>query len=197
VADQYWYKKPTRMGLMEKGPYSLAEMRQLYRQGELGRAHQVSIDGGEVWQAAQEFPELFQRQAAPAPPPPPPPPPPEEQRPSEWEEIDLGLEPEPSQSQSPPADPNQAGPVINVHASQTREHETNGMAVAGFVLSLLGFTCLTALLGFIFSLVALNSNNRANRGLAIAGAIISGLWLLAWLVYILIVIVLVAAQARA
>jgi TM2 domain-containing membrane protein YozV len=82
VADQYWYRKPTRMGLMEKGPYSLSEMRQLYRQGELGRAHQVSVDGGEFWQAAQGFPELFQRQAAaapPSPPPPPPPPPPQDE----------------------------------------------------------------------------------------------------------------------
>jgi len=70
-------------------------------------------------------------------------------------------------------------PLVNVNAGtqQSSRHGTskpegtNGMAIAGFVLSLLG----CGLLGLIFSLVALNSKNRANRGLAIAGAIIGGL----------------------
>jgi hypothetical protein len=55
---------------------------------------------------------------------------------------------------------------------ETKAETTNGMAIAGFVLSLLG---CTAPLGFIFSLVALNGKNQANRGLAIAGAIIGGI----------------------
>jgi hypothetical protein len=55
---------------------------------------------------------------------------------------------------------------------EAKSETTNGMAVAGFVLSLLG---CTAPLGFIFSLVALNGKNQANRGLAIAGAIIGGI----------------------
>jgi len=66
-----------------------------------------------------------------------------------------------------------SGPVINVTVPPPEG--TNGMAIAGFVLSL--FPCLS-LVGLILSLVALNSPNKANRGLAIAGAIIGGLWCL-------------------
>ena len=56
----------------------------------------------------------------------------------------------------------------------------NGLAIAGFVCSLLG---CTALVGFILSLVALNQITKAQpaqqgRGLALAGAIVGGLWLL-------------------
>jgi hypothetical protein len=48
---------------------------------------------------------------------------------------------------------------------------TNAMAIAGFVISLVG----CGPVGLILSLVALNSPNQANRGMAIAGAIIGGL----------------------
>ena len=92
MTQQYWYKKPTPMGPMTKGPYSLEDMRQAYRQGELGRAHQVSIDGGDDWQSAERFPEIFQRRPAP-PPPPPPPPPPQEEEEDPPIEIDLGPPP--------------------------------------------------------------------------------------------------------
>lgn len=58
---------------------------------------------------------------------------------------------------------------------------TNGMAVAGFLFSLLGIPCcmtiLFPLLGLIFSMVALGQTNRDGaengRGLAVAGLIIS------------------------
>jgi hypothetical protein len=52
----YHYKK----GMMQLGPYGLEHMRDLVRQAELGRAHQVSADGGASWLPASEFPELFQ-----------------------------------------------------------------------------------------------------------------------------------------
>lgn len=55
---------------------------------------------------------------------------------------------------------------------EPKAEAANGMAITGFVLSLLG---CTAPLGFIFSLVALNGKNQAHRGLAIAGAIIGGI----------------------
>jgi hypothetical protein len=55
---------------------------------------------------------------------------------------------------------------------EPKAESSNGIAIAGFVLSLLG---CTAPLGFIFSLVALNGKNQANRGLAVAGAIIGGI----------------------
>lgn len=50
--------------------------------------------------------------------------------------------------------------------------ETNGLAIAGFVVSLVG----CGPLGLILSLVALNSQNKGNRGLAIAGAVIGGIF---------------------
>jgi hypothetical protein len=55
---------------------------------------------------------------------------------------------------------------------EPKAEASNGMAIAGFVLSMLG---CTAPLGFILSLVALNGTNQANRGLAIAGAILGGI----------------------
>lgn len=66
---------------------------------------------------------------------------------------------------------------------------TNGMAIAGFVLSLLG----CGLLALIFSLIALNSKNRANRGLAIAGAIIGGIVTLLQILWAILVIAAVAS----
>jgi hypothetical protein len=67
------------------------------------------------------------------------------------------------------------------------QESSNGLAIAGFVLSLLG---CTAPLGFIFSLVALNGRNQANRGLAIAGAILGGIATLGfvlWLVWMVLI----------
>ncbi len=79
--------------------------------------------------------------------------------------------------------------VIGSGASST----TNGMAVAGFILSLLGspgmcccyccfFTLPCSILGLIFSCIALSQINRnpmqGGKGLAIAGLVISILGLL-------------------
>lgn len=71
---------------------------------------------------------------------------------------------------------------MNQHAyPQHNPPPSNGLGVAGFVLSLLGFlgTCgLLSPIGFILSLIALR---KEPRGLAIAGAIIGAvgsLWLL-------------------
>lgn len=92
---QYWYKKATRAGLLAHGPCTLDEMRQLYRQTLLARSQQVSIDGGDSWRSAGEFPELFQR---PAPAPPkfrePEPPPLEEE--ADGLAIDIDLQPTPA-----------------------------------------------------------------------------------------------------
>ncbi len=72
---------------------------------------------------------------------------------------------------------------------QAPPSETNGLAIAGFVISLVGCGPL-GLIGLILSLVALKSPNKSNRGLAIAGAVIGGLNVLAcfcWLgLYILL-----------
>jgi hypothetical protein len=88
-----------------------------------------------------------------------------------------------------------SGPAPGVGAAGAPP-ESNGMAIAGFVCSLLGcLTCLPALLGLIFSLVALSGKNQANRGLAIAGAIISGIWLVLWVLYVIFIIFISVANA--
>jgi hypothetical protein len=49
---------------------------------------------------------------------------------------------------------------------------SNGMAIAGFVCALIP---AVSIIGFVLSLIALNSTNRDQRGFAIAGAIVGGL----------------------
>ncbi|MGE5133117.1 MAG: DUF4190 domain-containing protein [Gemmatimonadota bacterium] len=59
---------------------------------------------------------------------------------------------------------------------------TNGLAVASFILGLLGLAGLGAVLGIIFGIIALSQLRRRpqrGRGLAITGLVLSGLWLLA------------------
>jgi hypothetical protein len=77
-------------------------------------------------------------------------------------------------------------PVINVNVPRqaVQSESSNGLAIAGFVLSLVGFGPL----GLILSLIALNSKNQANRGLAIAGAIIGGLMTLCVCGYVVFLI---------
>lgn len=83
--------------------------------------------------------------------------------------------------------------VIQVNVPQPSQSEgTNGLAIAGFVLALVG----CAPLGLILSLVALNSKNKANRGLAIAGAIIGGLLTLCGCGYAVAVFIVAASQAQ-
>ncbi len=84
--------------------------------------------------------------------------------------------------------------VINVNVPQTTSQTegTNGLAVAGFVISLVG----CGPLGLILSLVALNGKNKANRGLAIAGAIIGGLFTLCGCGYAVLMIIAAAANAQ-
>ncbi|MGE5133118.1 MAG: DUF4190 domain-containing protein [Gemmatimonadota bacterium] len=57
----------------------------------------------------------------------------------------------------------------------------NGLAVASFILSLPGFLVVTLLLSIVFGIVALAQGSRRQqrgRGLAIAGLVISGGWVL-------------------
>ncbi len=89
-------------------------------------------------------------------------------------------------------------PIINVNVpSQSRGGgdggDTNGLAIAGFILSL---TCCLSWLGFILSLVALNGKNRNQRGLAIAGAIIGGILTLLQCLYGVLHVIVIAANAR-
>ena len=56
MSNSYHYKK----GQMQLGPYPLERMQGLARQGQVGRTHQISTDGGETWAAGSTFPEIFQ-----------------------------------------------------------------------------------------------------------------------------------------
>jgi len=65
----------------------------------------------------------------------------------------------------------------------------SGMAIAGFVLGLLGFTGITAILGIVFGSVALSRIRRTaegGKGLAIAGIVLGSCWLGFFLVLIVI-----------
>jgi len=59
-----------------------------------------------------------------------------------------------------------------IRSEEQKQPASNSVAIAGFVLSILG---CTAPLGFILCVIALNSRNQSNRGLAIAGAVLGGL----------------------
>jgi len=55
MTKTYLYKK----GTMQLGPYPLDKMRALARQGQVGRSHQISGDGGNSWDAGAAYPEIF------------------------------------------------------------------------------------------------------------------------------------------
>lgn len=76
----------------------------------------------------------------------------------------------------PPTSGNNPGtpPLV---PSGSQPNGSNGMAIAGFVCSLLPFTVL---FGLIFSIIGLSKASEQNgqgRGLAMAGVIISAIWL--------------------
>ena len=204
------------------GPFELSEMQRRVQRGMVGRRSEVSRDGAS-WRQATEFPEIFRKPSL-APEPvieiaPVIEPGPVEPVQDRWFIVLHGVQqPEPV----PLATLQQyvASGIIRKDDVVCKQGEnqwtivrslpelamfvkkedepkaeaSNGMAIAGFVLSLLG---CTAPLGFIFSLVALNSKNQANRGLAIAGAIIGGIGTLGCVlsgVWWMIIVMAAAAQ---
>jgi Domain of unknown function (DUF4190) len=79
--------------------------------------------------------------------------------------------------------------------------KTNGMAVASLVLSISALFCgLPAILGIICGHVALGQINRRGehgRGLAIAGLVIGYVFVVLFLVFVVIVVLLSAANTNA
>ena len=70
----------------------------------------------------------------------------------------------------------------------TPKHTTNGMAIAGFVISLVSLLCCgsTSFLGLIFSIVGLVSAKNYDgdgKGLAIAGIILSSLFVILFVIF--------------
>jgi hypothetical protein len=180
------------------GPFDLTAMQQKAQRGIVGRVTEVSRDGSD-WRNATDFPELFhshtpQPRIEPEPiavvsdPP---------RRVSEgWYVVLQGIQqPDPV----PLATVQQfvASGIIKkddvvckvgdsnwsivrsvpelamfIRQDEQKQPSSNSMAIAGFVLAVLG---CTAPLGFLLCVIALNGRNQSNRGLAIAGAILGGL----------------------
>jgi hypothetical protein len=97
------------------------------------------------------------------------------------QESQMTFQPPPDENQ-PPDNPNPNQPTYNPYPQQPYPQQpypygppqaagTNGMAIAGFVLS---FLC--SILGLVFSIIGLNQakeRGQGGRGLAIAGIVIS------------------------
>jgi hypothetical protein len=56
MSKRYHYKK----GAMALGPYGLERMKSLAGQGQIGRSHQISDDGGDSWRSGAEYSEIFE-----------------------------------------------------------------------------------------------------------------------------------------
>jgi hypothetical protein len=116
-----------------------------------------------------------------APPAPPPAPPPV---PNPYAPPDLSGPP------NPYAPPNLSGAAQPVAAG------TNGLAIAAFVLGLVGWlVCVGSLLAVIFGSIARNQIRRSGdrqqgAGMATAGIILGAIGLVLWLVYLVLAIAL-------
>jgi hypothetical protein len=78
----------------------------------------------------------------------------------------------------PPAYPAPADP----YGQYAQPEKTNGFSIASLVLGILGFLCITALLGLIFGFIGLSQTKggrEKGRGMAIAGLVCSGVWIVA------------------
>lgn len=72
-------------------------------------------------------------------------------------------------------------PGVHYYTADQPAQGTNGFAITAFVLGLLGFALLSALLSVIFGIMALNKikhRPQRGKGLAIAGLCLSGLWVI-------------------
>jgi hypothetical protein len=142
-----WYYA---VGGQRQGPVGFDRLRQLAYSGQIGPSDLVWTEGMADWQAAHTIAGLGSPRVATTPPPPPPPPP---QQYGYYGAAPMGYA--------------SSGPVGQSY---------NGMAIAGFVLSL-----TIPLLGVIFSWIALSgikrTGNEEGKGLATAGMVISTVFL--------------------
>lgn len=203
------------------GPFDLESMQQKAQRGIVSRITEISRDGSD-WRKATEFPELFRRPTAAAPVRPEPMvaeavPIDSPTLSNGWYIVLHGVQ-QPDPVPLSTVQQYVATGIIKkddvvcrvgernwsivrsipelavfIREEEPRHESSNGLAIAGFVLSLLG---CTAPLGFIFSLVALNSKNQSNRGLAIAGAVIGGLATIGAVLWLVWFFILVGAAAN-
>lgn len=163
------------------GPLSREDLLTQVRSGRISGLHEVSSDGA-TWKRAIEHPSLAgeeppQLALSPEPEPPPPPPLPVPTQPI--------AVPAPPIPQSPPpitpAAPPYLMPVpLAWPPPPERARESNSLAVAGFVCSVIGlFIGILSVLGLILSASALSRTE--GRGLAIAGLVIGIIGAVGWL----------------
>ena len=135
MTKSYHYKK----GMMLLGPYRLERMQDLVQQAEIGRAHQISTDGGTKWEAADEFPELFQYdEPEPAPLPSAPPLPPENDAPPLPPEND-----ENGTMVEPPRPRKRKTTLATRRAARAgKDAPSNPFAISGFICSLVAAVLL-------------------------------------------------------
>jgi hypothetical protein len=140
-----------------QGPVPFDQLRQMTTAGQVAHADLVWHEGMADWQPAGSIPAL-------APPP----------------------QLQPIYPTPPPQYQGYAPVQVGYNTPEFAGRSHQGMAIAGFVLSLVFFFPVCTILGLIFSLVALNgmktTSNQSGRGLAVAGTVISmivgGLWVL-------------------
>jgi len=138
-----WYY--TQQGA-QQGPVDLATLQQLVATGQVAASEHAIPEGGTDWQPVSSLPQL------------------------------AGL----SAGQMPMV--NGGTTNSSTRSSESRQGQgTNGLAIAGFVIALISlpFGCLWGLslplsvLALIFSAIAMAGENTSQRGLAIAGLVIS------------------------
>ena len=95
-------------------------------------------------------------------------------------------QPDPSQMYAQPVVPPVAAP----------KDERGGLAIAGFVVSLVSIVCcyfgvVTGIVGLILSILGMKSTTK--KGLAIAGVIISAVAIFIWILYIAYIVLLTSS----
>jgi len=148
MQDVGWYYAANGQ---RQGPVHFDQLRQMTMSGQIAQGDLVWHEGMADWQPAGSIAALF-------------PPPPVQ----------------PAYASPPPQYQGYAPAPVGYQTPMTGGKSYQGMALAGFVLSLLViFPC--TILGLIFSLVALNgmksTPNQEGKGLAIAGTVISTIFL--------------------
>ncbi|MFI9384112.1 DUF4190 domain-containing protein [Kutzneria sp. NPDC052558] len=69
---------------------------------------------------------------------------------------------------------------------------TSGFAITSFVLGVFGFFLLSAILSLVFGILGLSGirqTRQSGKGLAIAGIVLAGLWLVLWAVFFIAAVV--------
>jgi len=75
---------------------------------------------------------------------------------------------------------------------------TSGFAIASFVLGMLGIFPLSGLLGLLFGILSLadiRQTRQRGKGLAIAGVVLSSVWLAAWLAFVVAALIVGVHEA--